>query len=137
MNYVKHYHQLIRNAKFRQLNNPLSKKNEDYFENHHIIPECCEGSNNSYNKVKLLAREHFIAHRLLEKISRMYYGEDHQYTIGLLYAVNSFTMRNASKRAEYKITARTYETIRIQWSKEASKQGRKRGHWKGDKNPAV
>jgi hypothetical protein len=39
-----------------------------YTENHHIRPRCLNGSEDDYNKVRLFAREHFIAHFLLVKI---------------------------------------------------------------------
>ena len=38
------------------------------YENHHILPKCLNGSDEPYNLVKLSAREHYIAHKLLIKI---------------------------------------------------------------------
>jgi hypothetical protein len=60
MNYQKTYDAIIAN---RKLNTPTG-----YTENHHIIPKSLGGSNDPDNLVKLTAREHFIAHRLLAKI---------------------------------------------------------------------
>lgn len=60
MNYQKIYDQLIKKRKYILV--------EGYKENHHIIPKCMGGSNNSVNLVGLSAREHFIAHLLLVKI---------------------------------------------------------------------
>lgn len=45
---------------------PLSEN--EYGENHHIIPRSEGGSDDASNKVKLTAREHYIAHLLLAKI---------------------------------------------------------------------
>lgn len=47
-----------------------NKKNEGhYFENHHIIPSSLGGSNDKDNMVLLTAREHYICHWLLYKIT--------------------------------------------------------------------
>jgi hypothetical protein len=40
----------------------------DYTELHHITPKCMGGSNDKDNLVRLTAREHYIAHKLLTKI---------------------------------------------------------------------
>ena len=40
----------------------------EYTEKHHIIPKCMGGTNDKSNLVKLTAREHYIAHKLLTKI---------------------------------------------------------------------
>ena len=37
----------------------------EYYEKHHIIPRCKNGSDNEENLIDLFAREHFIAHKLL------------------------------------------------------------------------
>lgn len=47
---------------------PLEKSKEHYTESHHITPRCLGGSDEPGNLVRLTAREHFIAHRLLAKI---------------------------------------------------------------------
>ena len=38
---------------------------DEYHERHHIIPECCGGTDDKDNLIDLYAREHFEAHRLL------------------------------------------------------------------------
>lgn len=60
MDYKKIYNSIIDRAKGRIL--------ECYTELHHIVPRCMGGSNDNTNLVRLTAREHFIAHRLLYKI---------------------------------------------------------------------
>ena len=60
MDYQKHYNNLINRAKHRLL--------EGYTENHHIIPRCIGGSNDSTNLVALTPEEHYVAHQLLVKI---------------------------------------------------------------------
>jgi hypothetical protein len=39
-----------------------------YYENHHIIPKCLNGSDDKNNKVLLTAKEHYICHKLLIRI---------------------------------------------------------------------
>lgn len=54
-----------------------------YCEEHHIIPKCLGGSDESDNLVKLSAREHFVAHLLLHKM--------HPDNPKLWFAVHSMT----------------------------------------------
>lgn len=61
-----------------------AKKNTEkytcYTELHHILPKCLGGNDSEDNLVKLMLREHYIAHLLLSKMyegeakRRMYYG---------------------------------------------------------------
>jgi hypothetical protein len=62
MNYKKIYDNLI----FKRLKTPLSSN--VYGEYHHIVPKCMGGSDEKSNIVKLSAKEHYFAHRLLWKI---------------------------------------------------------------------
>jgi len=47
-----------------------TKKENQYYELHHIVPKCNGGSNDVSNLVLLTYREHFVAHHLLWKIYR-------------------------------------------------------------------
>lgn len=62
MNYKKHYENLIETRKQRSTM-------EGYLETHHIIPKCLGGTNDPENLIQLTAREHYIAHWLLWKIT--------------------------------------------------------------------
>lgn len=64
MNYQKIHDQIIERAKVRN----LTDRKKIYFETHHIIPRCLGGTDDSCNKVNLLAREHFLIHWLLHRI---------------------------------------------------------------------
>lgn len=66
MDYQKVYTQLISHRK----SNSLNKSKVLYTELHHIVPRCLGGLDKPENLVRLTAREHFIAHRLLAKIHR-------------------------------------------------------------------
>jgi hypothetical protein len=61
MNYDNLYKTLIEKRKVFVLEN-------EYFENHHILPKSLGGLDCSDNLVRLTGREHFIAHLLLTKI---------------------------------------------------------------------
>lgn len=64
MDYSRIYNQLI--SKRQNIPPP-----EDfYYEKHHIIPRCLNGTNCKSNIVRLTAREHYIAHLLLAKIHK-------------------------------------------------------------------
>ena len=64
MDYAKHYQNLINSRKI--LNR--SKKDGNYYEKHHIIPRCLNGTNDKENLILLTAKEHFIAHLLLTQV---------------------------------------------------------------------
>lgn len=63
MNYEKIYSMLVETRKDRDLNP------DGYYEKHHIWPKSLGGPNKKWNIVSLTAREHFIAHWLLYKIT--------------------------------------------------------------------
>lgn len=63
--YQKIYNDLISKAKSRGLNKSLL---DGYYEKHHIVPKCLGGTNDKENLVLLTAREHLVAHELLQRI---------------------------------------------------------------------
>jgi hypothetical protein len=77
MNYLKIYCNLIRKAENRT-------PPEGYTEKHHIFPKSIFGKNNRI--VVLTAREHYIAHALLERICIKRYGVNHWKTIKMTLA---------------------------------------------------
>jgi hypothetical protein len=99
MNYLKHYCNLIRKAENRV-------PPEGYTEKHHTFPKSIFGKNNRI--VVLTAKEHYIAHVLLEKICIQRYGLQHWKTQKMICAhismtskgnyYNSYLYENAKKR---------------------------------------
>jgi hypothetical protein len=77
-----------------------------YSEKHHVVPRCVGGSNDSTNVVRLTAREHFLAHRLL---TRIYPNEPR-----LKLAARYMAWMDRKKRRGYRVTGRAYELIRIE-----------------------
>jgi 5-methylcytosine-specific restriction endonuclease McrA len=100
--YSQVYFLIVKRAKNRKL--------QTYTESHHIIPKSLGGSNDKDNLVDLTAREHFICHRLLTKM-----------TIGIAkqkmtFAAWALTMRN-QYREKIKISSRTYEFLKEERAK--------------------
>ena len=97
--YTRWYNQIINTAKNRTLPNI-------YVEKHHVIPRSLGGNNSIENIVKLTAREHFICHRLLTKI-----------TIGMnrrkmVYALWSMSNRRSNNHIHYIPSSKMYAHAR-------------------------
>jgi len=101
MNYLKVYCNLVRKAENRTLP-------EGYIEKHHIFPKSIFGKNDRV--VALTAKEHYIAHALLEKVCIQRYGLKHYKTIKMNHA---HTMMGS--RGEYK-NSRLYESAKLRKS---------------------
>lgn len=116
--YTKYYYAIISNAQTRTL--------ETYTECHHIVPKSLGGSNTKDNLVRLTAREHFICHRLLTKMTT---GTDKQKMCVAVHKMCSVT----NKQQRYTVNARTYERIRSELGKAIS--ALKKGTHTGENNP--
>ncbi len=103
--YTKWYNKIIENAK------KFGTRNE-YTETHHIIPKCLGGSDDASNLVKLSAREHFLCHWLLVKMT------SGQSQIKMAFAFNAF--RRSSRNQERPLTSRQYNIVRKKVSKARS-----------------
>lgn len=103
MNYEKVYTQLINKSKNRQLGG--------YVESHHIVPRCMGGKDESSNLVKLTAKEHFLAHKLLCEI--------YPSNIKLFYALwlMAIGKKKIKCREPYKVSSRDYERMRLEFIK--------------------
>jgi len=111
MNYLKVYCNLIRKAENRDLP-------EGYVEKHHTFPKSIFGNNNRI--VLLSAREHYIAHALLEKIYIRRYGVMDKKTIKMIHA--HILMKSKGKY----YNSYLYESARIRMCE--SKKGKKPYH---------
>jgi hypothetical protein len=81
----------------------------EYTERHHIVPQSLGGSNDKDNLVDLTAREHFICHWLLIKMTEGVNRSKMLYALNGMRAENRFQQRYSSS-----ITARVYEKYRIE-----------------------
>lgn len=106
--YTRIYYNIIERAKTRAV--------VDYTEKHHIIPRSLGGDNSQDNLVRLTAREHFVCHLLLTRITQ---GQDKRKMIS---AVFYLTGRGKSNRNNCFKRSRLYENLKKQHSANVSKQ---------------
>jgi hypothetical protein len=101
--YTRWYNQITDRARNRIM--------EDYTETHHIKPRSLGGTDDIHNLVKLTAREHFICHWLLTKMTT---GKDRA---KMIYALNGMKRSNKfAQRYETLITSRVYENLKKEFS---------------------
>ena len=116
------YNQWYKNITERAKNRTL----DSYTESHHIIPRSLGGSDDLDNLVNLTAREHFICHWLLVKIT---VGDSRS---KMIYALRMLRAeKHGQQRYHTKITSRVYESIKQEYSKIASNNsmGEKNSMW--------
>jgi hypothetical protein len=104
--YTTWYNNIIQRAKTRQLTG--------YKERHHIIPQSLGGTNQKENLVKLTAKEHFVCHLLLTKITSGQYKEK------MIYAAWMMANQENQNQQRYKITGKTYQSLRQAFSRAKS-----------------
>jgi hypothetical protein len=109
--YTRWYYNIIINAKARVLNKSV------YTENHHIIPKSLGGDNSKSNLVRLTAREHFICHWLLIKMTESVNRQK------MANACNLMMNYISSNQQRYKISSKIYENLKLNLS--AIRRGRK------------
>jgi|APSaa5957512622_1039677.scaffolds.fasta_scaffold12291_1 predicted nucleic acid binding AN1-type Zn finger protein len=102
---------------YKIINDAKDKSNRSYTETHHILPKSLGGSNDLDNKVKLTAREHFVVHKLLVKMTK---GKDKS---KMSFAYNCFFLKNKQHigRLSLFFTSREYERRKKLVSKALSK----------------
>ena len=111
MNYQKAYDSLV------QKNRTFSKG--EYFETHHKVPKCMGGTDDANNLVNLTAREHYIAHLLLVKITEV--GGNTQAHEKMLYAFNCMKWGRCEGERSFRFNSRLYQSLKEQYSKLRSK----------------
>lgn len=110
MNYLRIYKQLIQKRK-KQL------PNQKYTETHHILPRSLNllQSKNKNNLVILSAREHFIAHALLVKITQKSNNKENYYKM-----LHAFNQMKANKTKKRYINSHLYELFKHRYSEARS-----------------
>ena len=109
--YTKWYYNIINNAQTRTLSENI------YTEKHHIIPKSISGDNTKTNIVILTAKEHFICHLLLTKMTiHKKYIHKMQKAIWCMSMGNEYHKR-------YIIPSRLYENIRTNYALSMRKKG--------------
>ena len=106
--YTRIYNNIVERAKTRTISG--------YIENHHIIPRSLGGTNDKDNLVALTAREHFICHLLLTRITQ---GQDKKKMISAVFYLTGRGKANRDNRIK---SSRLYENLRTQLSAIVSEQ---------------
>jgi hypothetical protein len=104
--YTKTYFNIIASANTRVI--------EGYVEKHHIIPKSFGGTNHSNNLVKLTAREHFICHLLLVRMTQ---GGNQTKMLRAIQAFGKLKKTNRSLTARQYQLARTLTADLPSWNK--------------------
>lgn len=102
--YTHWYYSIINRATSRTLSKDI------YIEKHHIIPRSLGGNNSKNNLVNLTAREHFICHRLLTKMT------ENKNKRKMMFAINMMLSKTKSQN-RYVCSSHTYKKIKEDWSK--------------------
>ena len=84
---------------------------DSYTESHHIVPRSLGGGDEADNLVNLTAREHFVCHWLLVKMTT---GQDHHKMLNALRMMRA--EKQGQQRYNTKITARVYESIKQEYA---------------------
>jgi hypothetical protein len=113
MKYNNWYNDIVERARDRNL--------DTYTETHHILPRSLGGDDSTDNLVELTAREHFVCHWLLVKMTT---GEARGKMINALYMMQ--TEGPYQKRYKTKITGRIYEHLRKEYAQYISKKNKGR-----------
>lgn len=100
--YYNIYYNIIDRAKSRVFPDVYSEK-------HHIVPKSLGGSNDDENIVKLTAKEHFICHLLLTKITS---GKN---KAKMVFAIMRL-VRSKNNTYAKKINGKKYEKLKLAWS---------------------
>lgn len=95
--------------------------NSTYTETHHIIPVSMGGTNEPSNRVRLSARQHFMAHLLLTK------AVPKKWLPQAWAALRSMALMRTPGR-DFRVTSRLYEQLKFQHANRTSELARAR--WK-------
>lgn len=125
--YLTWYENLVAKAKSRSLL-------EGYVERHHVIPVSLGGNNKSENIITLTAREHYIAHLLLWKMS-MDKKSHNKMTMALHVMVNGSGHKKQNR--SYLVPSRIYEANRKEYVQVISEiMSGPDNKWRGRKHSA-
>jgi 5-methylcytosine-specific restriction endonuclease McrA len=99
--YTRIYNSIIDRAKSRSL------PQDTYTENHHIIPRSLGGNNSTENIATLTAREHFICHWLLTKMTHDAARRSMAHAFRMMFAKNVSQERYTPKSKIYELAKKS------------------------------
>lgn len=117
---------------FEIINNGYTIKPNDgvYYERHHIIPKSLNGSDSKSNLIFLTARQHFICHLLLIKMT---YGKQKR---SMAFAYLSMKRSHGGGRKQNARSFEKFKYLAIEEMKGEKNPAYGQGHkWSGEKNP--
>lgn len=117
--YTRWYYSIVQRAQTRVLINT-------YTEKHHIVPRSLGGDDSAENLVRLTAREHFVCHLLLTKMTT---GKALR---SMSYAAWQMTFING--RPRHNTSSRTYEYLRKLLSETYKGVPKTKSWWTGKKH---
>jgi len=120
--YTRWYYNIIQRAKSRKSTTDV------YIEKHHIVPRSLGGDNQQENIVSLTAKEHFICHMLLVKMTT---GKSKR---SMAYA--AWQMTNIDSRQRYSPTSRIYSLLKKNLSETYKGVPKTKIHWLGKSHSA-
>ena len=121
--YTTWYYNIITNASQRV-------NQTGYTEKHHIIPKSLGGSNDPSNLVRLTAKEHFICHRLLVKMTE---GNNKRKMANAAWCM--VHLKNPYQDGRYRVTSNIYASLKPYMKRSPEVIERVRAKLKGRKKP--
>ena len=109
--YTTIYYNIVNRAKSRILSPDV------YTEKHHIIPKSLGGDNSKDNLVSLTAKEHYICHMLLPKMTK---GKNKSKMIKAAWMIATMGNKN---QLRIKVSSRIYCKLKEEWIKECKNRG--------------
>lgn len=113
--YTRWYNSIIHNARHRNLTG--------YTENHHIIPRSLGGTDEDSNLVRLTAKEHFICHLLLTKMTTGNARYKMNFALRMLSITNTDEERYTPGSRIYELSRKLFrESLDNYWTDEKRKE---------------
>ena len=119
--YTRWYYNIIHRAQTRTISG--------YTEKHHIIPKSLDVSNTKDNLVALTAKEHFVCHRLLIKMTE---GKSRDKMVFACWQLAN--QKNKHQNLRVKVNSRTYAKLRVEFAISHSNRMKENHHFK---NPTI
>jgi hypothetical protein len=108
--YTKWYNSIVSTAQQRNI--------DGYVEKHHILPKSLGGTNKKSNLVKLTAKEHYICHLLLTRMTKGLANRS------MWHAAWKMINQKRDYQHRYKVSSRMYASIKISNAKALSESNK-------------
>jgi hypothetical protein len=116
---------------FAIINNSKNNSADEYLEKHHIIPRSLGGNNTKDNIAKLTAKQHFICHLLLIKMTT---EKARSKMLMAAWAMGTLHGKNHQGR-RHKMSSRTFESLRKEALTDSNRIENLKEKFSKEKNP--